>query len=194
MKKLLILFLALSFTCANISAQEVEYEPMNASQHLSLRANLLYWAGGMMNLGVEYKRVESNFSVLINGGYSPFGNTEWNHNLGGWFVAPEVRYYIPSNDQWFVGAQFLASGYNYKLSYTGRQGTVIGGGVMGGYKLALNDNFDMDFTLGLGYGHFEYDTYYHDEATHTNPYIKQAVTINSMMPIQAGVNLIWKIK
>ncbi len=158
------------------------------------RTNLLYWLGGMMNLGVEYKKPESDFGFLVNGGFSPFGDTEWNHNLGGWFVAPEVRYYFPSNDQWFVGAQLLAGGYNIKLSDTGKQGTVIGGGVMGGYTLTLSETFDMDFTLGLGYGHLKYDSYYHDDATNTNPYIEQGVSKNSILPIQAGVNLIWKIK
>lgn len=184
--------------------KEMQVEPEVESQTMSdlskktnnfaLRTNLLYWAGGMMNIGVEYKKGESNFGFLVNGGYSPFGSTSWNHNFGGWFLAPEVRYYIPRNDQWFVGAQLLAGGFNIKLSETGRQGSVIGGGVMGGYKLTLSDSFDMDFTLGLGYGHFEYDTYYHDDATSTNPYIVKGVSKNSIMPIQAGVNLIWKIK
>ncbi len=164
------------------------------TNNFTLRTNLLYWAGGMMNIGVEYKKAESNFGFLVNGGYSPFGNTNWNHSLGGWFVAPEVRYHLPRNKQWFVGAQFLAGGYNIKLSDTGRQGSVISGGVMGGYRLTLSDTFDMDFTLGLGYGHFEYDTYDHDDATSTNPYIAKRVSKSSIIPIQTGVNLIWKIK
>lgn len=162
--------------------------------NFSLRTNLLYWLGGMMNIGVEYKQPDSNFGFVLNGGYSPFGDTDWSHNLGGWFVTPELRYYLPRNEQWFVGAQFLASGYNIKLSDTGYQGTVIGGGVMSGYKLAITNSLDMDFTLGVGYGHFKYDTYYHDEPTSTNPYIEKGVEKNSIMPIQAGVNLIWKIK
>ncbi len=162
--------------------------------YFSPRTNLLYWLGGVMNIGFEYKNPDSNFGFLVNGGYSVFGDTTWNHNLGGWFVAPEIRYYLPASEQWFVGAQFLAGGYNHKFTETGRQGTVIGGGVMGGYKLTLNDTFDMDFTLGLGYGHLEYDTYYHDQATETNPYIVKGAEKNSIMPIQAGVNLIWKIK
>lgn len=163
-------------------------------RNFTLRANLVYWAGGMMNIGTEYKSPDSDFGFLLNGGYSPFGNTDWNHNFGGWFVSPEVRYYIPSNDQWFVGAQLLAGGYNLKFSDTGNQGTVIGGGVMGGYKLTLTQCFDMDFTLGVGYGHFKYDTYYHDVASSTNHRITRGETKNSIMPIQAGVNLIWKIK
>lgn len=164
-----------------------------AWKYFNLRANLLYWAGGMMNLGVEFKKPESDFGFLLNAGYSFFGQTEWNHNLGGWYAAPELRYYIPKNDKWFVGAQFLYSGYNIKLSDTGYQGTVIGGGLTAGYKLTLNKYLDMDFTLGLGYGHFSYDTYYHHEPTNTNPYIEKNVVKNSFTPIQAGVNLIYKM-
>ncbi len=207
MKKFLTLFLALCFTSVSLFAQEFEALPTTVEQGnsqlaacdsscspITLRTNLLYWLGGMLNAGVEYKSAECDFGFLVNGGYSPFGNTEWNHNLGGWFVAPEVRYYLPCNDQWFVGAQFLAAGYNVKLSETGRQGTAIGGGVTGGYKLTLSDSFDMDFTLGVGYGHLKYDTYSHDKVTKTNPYIEKGITKNTLLPIQVGVNLIWKIK
>ncbi|MFR9619906.1 MAG: DUF3575 domain-containing protein [Rikenellaceae bacterium] len=161
--------------------------------YLTPRTNLFYWVGGLMNLGVEYKRPESDFGFLINGGYSPFGSTYWNHNFGGWFVAPEVRYYLPSSEQWFVGVQLLAGGYNLKLADTGSQGSMIGGGVMGGYKLTLSNSFDMDFTLGLGYDHLWYDNYYHDEPSETNPYVEKSITRNRFLPIQAGVNLIWKI-
>ncbi len=179
-----------------IISQSLNKETKNSFkwQHFNLRTNLLYWAVGMMNIGTEYKNPDSNFGFVLNGGYSFFGDTDWNRNLGGWFVAPEVRYYLPHNQQWFVGAQLLAAGYNVKLSDTVHQGTVVGGGVVGGYKLTLTNSFDMDFTLGVGYGHFKYDTYYHDDATSTNPYIEKGITKNSIMPIQAGVNLIWKIK
>ncbi len=194
MKRLLTLFLAICLTSATLLAQESECEQTNASQNFSIRTNLIYWTVGMMNIGVEYKKPESNFGFIANGGYSPFGDTEWYHNFGGWFVAPEVRYYREDNEQWFVGAQLLAAGYNYKLSEIGYQGSVLGGGVMGGYRLTLSDTFDLDFTLGVGYGFFKYDTYYHDKATKTNPYIEKGVTKNSLIPIQAGINLIRKIK
>ncbi|MFI3303078.1 MAG: DUF3575 domain-containing protein [Rikenellaceae bacterium] len=183
-----------------VDAVQVEPQTTMISEHdtkqnnFTLRTNLLYWVGGVMNVGFEFKQPHSNFGFVLNGGYSFFGDTHWSRNMGGWFVAPEVRYYLPCNEQWFVGAQLLAAGYNVKLSDTGRQGTVLGGGIMGGYKLTLTNSFDMDFTLGVGYGHFKYDTYNHDKPTDTNPRIEKDVVKNSIMPIQAGVNLIWKIK
>ncbi len=156
----------------------------------SLRTNLLYLLTGNINLGAEYKK--NSFGYLINGGYSPFEKTEWNHNLGSWFVAPEIRYYLGEKEAWFVGAQFLAGGYNYKLSDTGYTGSMIGGGVTGGYKLTLSESFDMDFSLGLGYGTLNYDTYYkHNNGT--NVYIDKDITKNTFMPVQLGVSLIFKL-
>lgn len=155
----------------------------------SLRTNLLYWLMGNINIGVEYKK--NDFGYLINGGYSPFGGADWEHSLGGWFISPEVRYYIPKNPQWFVGAQLLYGSYNLKLSDTGYQGSVVGGGVSGGYKLTLTERFDMDFNLGLGYGSYKYDTYFHAEGV--NVYKAENVQKGNLLP-QAGVNLIWKIK
>ena len=157
----------------------------------SLRTNALYWVGAMPNLGVEWKPAK-NIGIVVNGGYAPWGNNGWRHNWGGWFVAPEVRVYLGSNRAWFVGPQFLAGGFNLKPGDTGRQGDVLAGGVMGGYKLRLTRSWDMDFSLGMGYGHFEYDTYrrYNQE----NVYINSNLVKNIVMPIQAGVSFVWKIQ
>ncbi|MFR9651813.1 MAG: DUF3575 domain-containing protein [Rikenellaceae bacterium] len=175
--------------------QVQQSDPKMAQQRVSffsLRTNLLYWLVGMTNLGVEFKHPNSSFALLINGGYSPFGSENGEYNLGGWFVAPEVRLYIPSNTKWFVGAQFLYSGYNIKLTETGSQGTVAAGGVTGGYRMQLSRCFDMDFSLGIGYGRAEYVTYTHEEGY--NVYKERDMVKSSIFPIQAGVNLIWKIQ
>lgn len=159
---------------------------------LSLRTNLIYLLGGVMNIGAEWRPNETQFGVLLNGGYSPFGDTDWSHNMGGWFLSPEFRYYLPNREGWFVGAQLLAAGYNFKLSDTGRQGSLIGVGAMGGYKITLSDTFDMDFTLGVGYAHFSYDTYFRCEPNEINPYIEKNLKKSTIFPLQVGVNLIWK--
>ncbi len=158
----------------------------------ALRTNLLYWLAGMPNIGVELTLDNSPLGVLLNGGYSPLGGKNWEYAAGGWYIAPEVRCYLFSAQKFFVGAQFLAQGYNYKLSETGYQGDLIGGGVTCGYKLTLSDNFDMDFTAGVGYASLSYDTYYHSNGI--NVYKEKSVTKSGIMPLQAGVNLIWKIK
>ncbi len=158
---------------------------------ITIRTNLFYWLGGLMNIGAEYKTDESDFGYLLNMGYSFFGGADWEHALGGWFVSPEVRYYIPTSPEWFVGVQALAGGYNFKLGDTGRQGSVFGGGVTGGYKLTLTERFDMDFNLGLGYGAYKYDLYHHESEVNVRDV--EGIRRGYLLP-QAGVNLIWKIK
>ncbi len=159
--------------------------------NLDLRSNLLYFAGGLFNVGTQYRQSGSSFGYLLNLGYSPFGGGDWEHSMGGWFVSPEVRYYFPSSDNWFAGVQFLAGGYNVKLSELGYQGSVVGGSVMGGYKIELTKCFDIDFTLGVGYGSYSHDTYTH--IGDINVLSSQGVRKGALLP-QAGVNLIWKIK
>ncbi len=146
----------------------------------------------MGNVGVELNYGDSPLTFVFNGGYSPFGSKNGEYNLGGWFVSPELRYYIPANPKWFVGVQYLAYGYNIKLSDTGSQGHLHAAGVMGGYKMQLSKLFEMDFTLGAGYGKTNYVTYNHTDGY--NVYKERNVSKSSIFPIQAGVNLIWKIK
>lgn len=171
-----------------------EPEPVARSHNFgdfALRTNVLYWLGAMPNLGVEWKPVDK-VGVVVNGGYAPWGSDSWKHNWGGWFVAPEVRIYLGNDGKWFVGPQFLAGGFNLKPKDTGYQGSLLAGGVMGGYKLQLSNAWDLDFSLGLGYGHFEYDTY--RKHNQENVYINSGLVKNIVMPIQAGVSFVWKIQ
>ncbi|MFR9641252.1 MAG: DUF3575 domain-containing protein [Rikenellaceae bacterium] len=165
--------------------------PAHWLDNLSLRTNLLYLVGGMFNLGAEYKSESSSFGYLLNLGYSPFGGDCWEHSFGGWFVSPELRYYIPAAERWFVGVQMLYGGYNFKLADTGYQGNVLGGGLTGGYKITINERFDMDFNVGLGYGSYIYDTYYHSDGINIRQ--ERDLKNGTLLP-QAGVNLIWKIR
>lgn len=159
----------------------------------SIRTNLLYWLGASINAGFEWNPANTSIGVLVNGGYAPLGGDNWKHSNGGWFVSPEIRYYFNETKGWFVGGEFLAGGYNHKLGTTGYQGDVIAGGATGGYKIELSDTFDMDFSLGLGYGTIEYDRYYHHESGINVRTSKDQIR-TGIMPIQAGVSLIWKIK
>ncbi len=166
---------------------------LSNDREITIRTNLVYWLGGLANVGIEWQREQSDLSLLLNGGYSPFGNTSWYNNMGGWFLAPECRYYIGERELWFVGAQLLAAGYNYKMGEIGYQGIALGGGAVGGCKIYLSENLDMDFSLGLGYGSLKYDSYYHAE-NGTNPRLERDVIKGMILPLQAGVSLIWKIK
>ncbi len=156
----------------------------------TLRSNLLYFAGGLFNLGVGYRHNDWNYT--IQGGYSPFSSSKWNKNLGGWFVSPEVQYFMGKNKKGYLGLQFLAGATDIKIKKTGYKGDVLMGGLTGGYKLELSKHFDLDFSLGLGYGSLKYDSYVHVEPDMRE--IKYSdVRRNMILPTQAGITLVWKI-
>ena len=173
-------------------AEPIEVAEPSKSGKFSLRTNALYWLGALPNLGVEWKPAE-NLGIVVNGGYAPWGSDRWGHNWGGWFISPEVRFYVGAKKAWFVGPQFLAGGFNLKPGKTGYQGDVLAGGVMGGYKLQLSPCWDIDFSLGMGYCHFEYDSYLRSD-NEINIYKGYNLEKNTVLPIQAGVSFIWKIK
>ncbi len=178
-------------------AAEPVVERFREPSSFSLRTNLVYWFGGLANVGAEWNPGGTNWGVLLNAGYSPFSSENWDQNLGGWFVSPEVHYYLGESKQWFIGAQYLTGGYDVKfwdfISETGYDGKVNAVGLLGGYRMTLSETFDMDFTLGVGYSTLKYDMYQYTEAD-GRTYISNGSVLKSATPIQMGVNLIWKIK
>ena len=122
----------------------------NHGRHsLSLRANLLRWATLTPDIGVEW-RIGSRVGVVVEGTYTSWSWNNADRRYALWEVAPEVRYYLGRECRGYVGAMFKAGGFNYKLSETGKQGDLIGGGITGGYVLRLNNALSLDFSLGIG--------------------------------------------
>lgn len=103
---------------------------------------------------------------------------------------PEVRYYIGEKKAGYVGAMFKAGQFNYKLSETGKQGDLIGGGITGGYQLKLNKALSMDFNLGLGYLNADYEKYKVIDGVR----VRQGKESKDWWgPVSAGVTLVWTI-
>ena len=118
--------------------------------HLSLRANLLRWATLTPDLGVEW-RICPSWGIAVNGSWTSWTWSDKDRRYALWEVAPEVRYYMGEKKAWYLGAMFKAGQFNYKLSETGKQGDLMGGGITAGYQLRLNKALALDFNLGLGY-------------------------------------------
>ncbi len=181
---------------ATPATESTTVAPEESANPFTIRTNLAYWLGGLMNVGAEYKFEDSPVGIVLNAGYSPFSSESWKYNLGGWFVSPEVRYYLGSKEQWFIGAEFLYGGYDVKIpivTTVGRAGNVIMGGLVGGYKITLSDTFDMDFTLGIGYASLDYKTYKVTGEGDRNVLMTDA-NYSGILPMQGGINLIWKLK
>ena len=157
--------------------------------HLSLRANLLRWATLTPDLGVEW-RICPSWGIAVNGSWTSWSWSDKDRRYALWEVAPEVRYYMGEKKAWHLGAMFKAGQFNYKLSETGKQGDLMGGGITAGYQLRLNKALDLDFNLGLGYLNADFEKYEVIDGVRVR---RGNETKDWCGPINAGVTLVWKL-
>ena len=157
--------------------------------HLSLRANLLRWATLTPDLGLEW-RICPSWGIAVNGSWTSWTWSDKDRRYALWEVAPEVRYYMGEKKAWYLGAMFKAGQFNYKLSETGKQGDLMGGGITAGYQLRLNKALTLDFNLGLGYLNADFEKYEVIDGVRVRCGNE---TKNWCGPINAGVTLVWKL-
>ena len=157
--------------------------------HLSLRANLLRWATLTPDLGVEW-RICQSWGIAVNSSWTSWTWSDKDRRYALWEVAPEVRYYMGEKKAWYLGAMFKAGQFNYKLSETGKQGDLMGGGITTGYQLRLNKALALDFNLGLGYLNADFEKYEVIDGVRVRCGNE---TKNWCGPINAGVTLVWKL-
>ena len=157
--------------------------------HLSLRANLLRWATLTPDLGLEW-RICPSCGIAVNGSWTSWTWSDKDRRYALWEVAPEIRYYMGEKKAWYLGAMFKAGQFNYKLSKTGKQGDLMGGGITTGYQLRLNKALTLDFNLGLGYLNADFEKYKVINGVRVRCGNE---TKNWWGPINAGVTLVWKL-
>ena len=163
--------------------------PSSAPYHFALRANLLRWATLTPDLGLEW-RVHPSWGILVNGSWTSWSWNGKDRRYALWEVMPEVRYYMGEKKAWYLGAMFKAGQFNYKLSGTGRQGDLMGGGITGGYQLRLNKALSLDFNVAVGCLHADYEKYEVIDGVRVRA---GKETKNWWGPIDAGVTLVWKL-
>lgn len=157
--------------------------------HFSLRANLLRWTTLTPDLGLEW-RICPSWGIAVSGSWTSWSWSDKDRRYALWEVAPEVRYYMGEKKAWYLGAMFKAGQFNYKLSETGKQGDLMGGGITAGYHLRLNKALDLDFNLGLGYLNADFEKY---EVIDDVRVRRGNETKDWWGPINAGVTLVWKL-
>lgn len=187
-----------------MAAEQVEKERLEAEEqarlqaeetaiatpyHFALRANLLRWATLTPDLGIEW-RINRHVGIAVNGTWASWSWDDKNRRYALWEVAPEVRWYLGKEKRGYIGAMYKAGQFNYKLSETGRQGDLMGGGIVGGYQLKLNNALSLDFNLGIGYIHADYDKYVVINGVRVR---RGSGTKNWWGPVSAGVTLVWNI-
>ena len=157
--------------------------------HLSLRANLLRWTTLTPDLGLEW-RICPSWGIAVNGSWTSWTWSDKDRRYALWEVAPEVRYYVGEKKAWYLGAMFKTGQFNYKISETGKQGDLMGGGITTGYQLRLNKALTLDFNLGLGYLNADFEKYEVIDGVRVRCGNE---TKNWCGPINAGVTLVWKL-
>ena len=157
--------------------------------HLSLRANLLRWATLTPDLGLEW-RICPSWGIAVNGSWTSLSWSDKDRRYALWEVTPEVRYYMGEKKIWYLGAMFKTGQFNYKLSETGKQGDLMGGGITAGYQLRLNKALTLDFNLGLGYLNADFEKYKVIDGVRVR---RGNETKDWWGPINAGVTLVWKL-
>ena len=173
----------------NTLADTLSETKITTDYHLSLRANLLRWATLTPDLGVEW-RICPSWGIAVNGSWTSWTWSDKDHRYALWEVAPEVRYYMGEKKAWYLGAMFKAGQFNYKLSETGKQGDLMGGGITAGYQLRLNKALALDFNLGLGYLNADFEKYEVIDGVRVR---RGNETKDWWGPINAGVTLVWKL-
>ena len=157
--------------------------------HLSLRANLLRWATLTPDLGLEW-RICPSCGIAVNSSWTSWTWSDKDRRYALWEVAPEIRYYMGEKKAWYLGAMFKAGQFNYKISETGKQGDLMGGGITAGYQLRLNKALTLDFNLGLGYLNVDFEKYEVIDGVRVRCGNE---TKDWYGPINAGVTLVWKL-
>ena len=173
----------------NTLADTLSETKITTDYHLSLRANLLRWATLTPDLGLEW-RICPSWGIAVNGSWTSWSWSDKDRRYALWEVAPEVRYYMGEKKAWYLGAMFKAGQFNYKLSETGKQGDLMGGGITAGYQLRLNKALALDFNLGLGYLNADYEKYEVIDGVRVR---RGNETKDWWGPINAGVTLVWKL-
>ena len=179
-----------TYTFRFVPQKDMFYVPwIGNDTEISLRANLLRWATLTPDLGVEW-RICPSWGIAVNGSWTSWSWNDKDRRYALWEVAPEVRYYMGEKKAWYLGAMFKTGQFNYKLSETGKQGDLMGGGITAGYQMWLNKALALDFNLGLGYLNADFEKYevIDDVRVHRGNETKDWCG-----PINAGVTLVWKL-
>ena len=179
-----------TYTFRSVPQKDMFYVPwIGNDTEISLRANLLRWATLTPDLGVEW-RICPSWGIAVNGSWTSWSWNDKHRRYALWEVAPELRYYMGEKKAWYLGAMFMTGQFNYKLSETGKQGDLMGGGITAGYQLRLNKALALDFNLGLGYLNADYEKY---EVINGVRVRRGNETKDWWGPTNAGVTLVWKL-
>ena len=165
------------------------------AQEVAVKTNLLYDATTTLNLGVEIG-LGTKMTLDISGNYNPwrFHDYRLKHGL----IQPELRYWTCEKfNGHFFGLHGFYGKYNVgglpfnsNMRHNRYQGHLYGGGISYGYQWILNDHWNLELSLGIGYAHLQDKKY---PCTDCGDMIKKGHH-NYFGPTKAAVSIIYVIK
>ena len=130
--------------------------PLSWGQKAAIKTNLLYDATTTLNLGFEFGLSEK-VTLDISGNYNPwkFNDYRLKHGL----IQPEIRYWLCEkfNGHFFglhgMYARYNVGGlfFNDNMKHNRYQGHLWGGGITYGYQWILNNRWNLELAIGIGY-------------------------------------------
>ena len=196
-RKLLLICLALfCLTFLRVDILKAQEPPADTTRW-AIKTNLLGWATTSINLAGEVT-LDGRNSLNLAISYNPFtfaDNRKWRHIL----VQPEWRYWTDRVfNGHFVGLHLLYTHYNAGnvdlpfglwsgLERYRYQGDLVGAGLAYGYRWRLGRGWQMEASLGLGYGYTRYKKY---ECPECGAYLGKE-NRHLFMPTKTALSLIY---
>ncbi len=165
--------------------------------HAAFKFNALYGAAATPNFAVEFGLGRKwTFDAAV--AFNPFKlSSEGINRL--WFVQPEVRYWPCQRfEKHFFGLHAIYGQYNIgQVNFLGPsfrehtyKGSAVGAGISWGYHRPLGKRLAVEFSVGAGYLHLDYDKFRCEVCDELVGHKAQ----HYFGPTKAAVSLIWMIK
>ena len=142
--------------------EETLSDPVRPSYRWAVKTNVAYLAATAANLGVEYS-FGKHYSVDLPIIYSPY-TVARDYRLRFLAIQPEFRYWLKTPMKGhFFGAHLNIGAFNIAVDDKNRYQSpdgFYGVGLSYGYVLPFARHWAAEFTVGAGYVHTKYDTYY----------------------------------
>ena len=179
----------------------ISFYSFSFSQSVGIKTNLVHWATTPPNIGAEFA-FNRKYTMDITGGGNPFEYKD-NKKLQHWIIQPELRYWTcESFNGHFFGLHALAGAYNVggvdiplgrlkDLKDYRYEGWGAGGGISYGYQWMLSPKWNLEFNLGAGYVHLNYDKF---PCVKCGELLEEDATTNYFGVTKAAVSLIFMIK
>lgn len=165
------------------------------AQNMAIKSNMLYDVTTTLNLGVEVG-LRSRMTMDLSANYNPWRFHDY--RLKHFLIQPELRYWTCEKfNGHFWGVHGFYGKYNVgglpfndNMKHNRYQGHLYGGGISYGYQWILNNHWNLEASIGVGYAYLQDRKY---PCANCGDMIKKAHH-NYIGPTKAAISIIYIIK